>query len=90
MERRSHFARVSVRVVSDPDAATAGGGGWGIDDALGDAGRILAIAAGVTVVALAVLAPIALILVLALVGQRAWLRRSCERALGRRPATDGE
>jgi hypothetical protein len=90
MERRSHFARVSVRVVSDPDAATAGGGGWGIDDALGDAGRILAIAAGVTVVALAVLAPIALILVLALVGQRAWLRRSRERALGRRPATDGE
>jgi len=90
MERRTHFARVSVRVVSDPEAAAAEGGGWGIDDALGDAGRILAIAAGVTVVALAVLAPIALILILALGGRRAWLRRSRERALGRSPATGAE
>ena len=90
MERRTHFARVSVRVVSDPGAAAAEGGGWGIDDALGDAGRILAIAAGVTVVALAVLAPIALILILALGGRRAWLRRSRERALGRSPATGAE
>jgi Domain of unknown function (DUF4349) len=90
MERRTHFARVSVRVVSDPGAAAAEGGSWGIDDALGDAGRILAIAAGVTVVALAVLAPIALILILALAGQRAWLRRSRERALGRSPATGEE
>ena len=91
MERRTHFARVSVRVVSDPGAAaSAGGGSWGIGDALSDAGRILAIAAGVTVVALAVLAPIALILILALAGQRAWLRRSRERALGRSPATGEE
>ncbi len=88
MERRTHFARVSVRIVSDPGAVASGGGGdWGVGDAIGDAGRILAVAAGVTVVALAILAPIALILVLALLVQRAWLRRSRERALDRSPTT---
>ena len=91
MERRTHFARVSVRVLSDPEAgASAGGGHWGIGDALDAAGRILAIAAAVTVVATAVLAPIALILILALGGRRVWLRRSRERALGRPAATGSD
>ena len=81
MERRTHFARVSVRVDSDPGAGAAGGGNWGVDDAIGDAGRILEIAAGVALVALAVLVPLGLILALALAGQRALLRRSRERAL---------
>ena len=47
MERRTHFSRVSVRVVSDPVPDCAGAA-WGIGDATADAGRILAIAAGVT------------------------------------------
>ena len=88
MERRTHFARVSVRVDSDPDADAAGdGGSWGVGDALGDAGRILTVAAGVAVVALAIVTPIALILIVALAGQRAWLRRSRERVLDRSPTT---
>ena len=48
MQRRTHFARVSVRVESDPDAGAGEGGSWGVGDAIGDAGRILGIAAGVT------------------------------------------
>ena len=88
IERRTNFARVSVRVDSDPDAGSAAAdGSWGVGDAIDDAGRILTVAAGVTVVALAILAPIALILLLALAGQRAWLRRSRERALDRSPTT---
>jgi hypothetical protein len=90
MERRTHFARVSVRVASDPEAGATGGSGWGVGDALRVAGRILAVFAGVTVVALAILVPIGLILFLSLAGHRAWVRRSRERALGREAATGSD
>ena len=46
-----------------------------------DAARILGIAAGVTLIGLAVLAPIALIVLLGWAAQRAWVRRSRERVL---------
>ena len=46
-----------------------------------DAARILGIAAGVTLIGLAVLAPIALIALLGWAAQRAWVRRSRERVL---------
>ena len=81
LQRRTNFSRVSLRIESDADAASGGGGSWGVGDALDDAGRILGVAAGVTLIALAVLAPIALILLLLWAAQRAWVRRSRERVL---------
>ena len=79
LQRRTHFSRVSLRIESDPDSA--GAGSWGIGDATADAARILGIAAGVTLIGLAVLAPIALITLLGWAAHRAWVRRSRERAL---------
>jgi hypothetical protein len=82
LRRRAHFSRVSLRIETGSGSASAGGAGsWGIDDALGDAGHILAIAAGVTVIGLAVLAPLALICLLAWLANRAWIRRRREQAL---------
>jgi hypothetical protein len=72
LHQRTTYSRVLVRIQSG--ASTSSGGGWGISDAFGDAGHILGIAAGVTVVGLAVLAPIALLLLLAWLVQRLWLR----------------
>lgn len=79
LQRRTHFSRISLRIESDPDSG--GSGSWGIGDATADAARILGIAAGVTLIGLAVLAPIALIALLGWAAQRAWVRRSRERVL---------
>jgi Domain of unknown function (DUF4349) len=81
LDRRANFSRVSVAIEAG-GASPSSGGAWGIDDALHDAGHILAIAAAVTLVSLAVLGPIALIALLAWLAHRAWLRRGRERALG--------
>jgi hypothetical protein len=78
LHRRSDYSRVSVRIES---GASEGSGSWGIGDAFHDAGHILGIAAGVTVVGLAVVAPLALLLLLAWLAQRLWLRTRRERAL---------
>ncbi len=83
LRRRAHFSRVSVQLLTG-DASSfpaSGDDRWTIDDALGDAGRILAVAAGVILVGLAVLAPIALIALLVWLGRRAWVRTGRERAL---------
>jgi hypothetical protein len=80
LERRTDFSRVSVRIETGA-SSTESGGNWGIDDAIGDAGRILAIAAAVTLVGLAIAAPIALIALLAWLAHRLWLRTRRERAL---------
>ncbi|HUC06507.1 MAG TPA: DUF4349 domain-containing protein, partial [Solirubrobacterales bacterium] len=79
LDRRTTYSRVSVRIASDPSADT--GGAWGFDDAVGDAGRILAVAAAVTLVGLAIAAPFALIAFLAWLAHRLWLRTRRERAL---------
>jgi hypothetical protein len=79
LHRRTHFSRVSIRIESAP--STASGGAWGFDDAIDDAGHILAIAAGVTVVGLAVIAPLTLIFLLAWLARRTLLRRARDRAL---------
>ncbi len=79
LDRRTTYSRVSVRIASDPSADS--GGAWGFDDAIGDAGHILAIAAAVTLVGLAIAAPIALIAFLAWLTHRLWLRTRRERAL---------
>jgi hypothetical protein len=81
LQRRAGFSHVSLRIESGA-ASTSPGGTWGFDDAIGDAGHILAVAAAVAVVGLAVLAPIALILLLAWLANRAWVRQRRERALG--------
>jgi Domain of unknown function (DUF4349) len=80
LQRRVHFSRVSLRIESKPGAVT-GTNRWGLSDALRDAGHILTIAAGVAIVGLAVLGPLALIALLAWLARRAWVRRERERAL---------
>ena len=83
LRRRANFSRVSVQLLTGDASAfpASADDRWTIDDALGDAGRILAVAAGVILVGLAVLAPIALIALLAWLGRRAWVRAGRERAL---------
>ncbi|MGZ8666357.1 MAG: DUF4349 domain-containing protein, partial [Solirubrobacterales bacterium] len=83
LRRRANFSRVSVQLLTG-DAAVfpaAGEDRWTIGDAAADAVRILAIAAGVTLVGLAALGPIALLALLAWLGRRAWVRAGRERAL---------
>jgi hypothetical protein len=80
LHQRADFSRVSLRIEAGPSSETSSGG-WGIADAWDDAGHILAIAAGVTVIGLAVIAPLALIVLLAWLAHRLWLRARRERAL---------
>lgn len=80
LNRRANLSRVSLRIETGGGSSSSGGA-WGIGDALHDAGHILAIAAGVTIVGLAILAPIALIALLVLLANRALTRRGRERAL---------
>jgi hypothetical protein len=83
LERRANLSRVELDVVTG-DALGFGGehdGAWTIGDAVDDAGRILGIAAGVTLVGLAVIAPFAVLIALVLLGRRAWVRLGRERAL---------
>jgi hypothetical protein len=82
LDRRANLSRVSLRI--ETGGASAGedsGGGWSIGDALHDAGHILAIAAGVAIVGLAVVGPLALIVFLAWLANRGRLRRAREHAL---------
>ena len=81
LERRANLSRVQLRIESGAPASPADEGGWTIGDALDDAGRILAIAAGVTIVGLAILGPIALIALLAWLANRARIKRARQRAL---------
>jgi uncharacterized protein DUF4349 len=82
LQKRADYSRVSLRIETGAGEESSGGGAWGVDDAFGDAGHILAVAAGVTVVGLAIVGPIALIALLAWLTHRAWLRRERRRALG--------
>jgi hypothetical protein len=82
LQRHVHFSRVSLRIESGSGTAGSSDGSWGIGDALHDAGHILAVAAGVTLIGLAVVGPIALLCLLAWAAHRAWVRRARERALG--------
>jgi hypothetical protein len=81
LDRRANLSRVSLRIVTDPGASPDQSSGWSVADALGDAGHILAIAAAVTIVGLAILGPVALIVVLAWLANRARVRRGRERVL---------
>jgi uncharacterized protein DUF4349 len=80
LNQRTEFSRVSLKIETSP-AEAGSGNTWGIDDAFGDAGHILGVAAGVILVALAVIGPIALVFLLAWLAHRLWLRTRRERAL---------
>lgn len=80
LERRVNLSRLSLRIESgSPDIGDDDS--WGVSDAFDDAGRILGIAAGVTLIGLAILAPFALLAALAWLGGRAWRRHHREGAL---------
>jgi hypothetical protein len=80
LRRRVSFSRVSIRIETR-DEGSSGGSGWGFDDGLRTAGQVLAVAAGAIVVGLAGLAPLALVILLATLAYRAWLRRARDTAL---------
>jgi Domain of unknown function (DUF4349) len=83
LHRRANLSRVSLRIETGSHSSGGASGAWGIGDGLDDAGRILAVAAGVVVIGLAILAPFALIALLAWLAHGAWLRRARRRALAR-------
>jgi hypothetical protein len=80
VNNRANFADVSVELVRRGDGDDEGGA-WTPGDAFDDALRVLEVAAGVLVVAAAVLLPLALIWLLAWLARRAVMRRRRERAL---------
>lgn len=79
LHRHTRYSHLSVRI--ETGSAASSGGTWGFDDALGSAGHILGVAAGVTLVGLAVLTPLAILALLAWLAHRTWLRIRRERAL---------
>jgi hypothetical protein len=81
-QRRVHLVPVSVTI--DADRALAGdgdAGGWSLGDAVGDAGKVLSVTAGVLLVSAAVLGPLAILAVLAWLVVRTLARLRRERAL---------
>jgi Domain of unknown function (DUF4349) len=81
LQRRANLSRVDLRIESGAPTTSSNETGWSINDALGDAGHILAIAAGVTIVGFAILGPLALIALLAWLANRTRIRRARRRAL---------
>ena len=86
LHKRASMSEVSLRIVTSHGAdvvpAGKGDGNWSVGDALYDAGHILTVAAGVLLIALAILAPIGLIALLLWSANRFRVRRLRERALG--------
>ncbi len=70
-QQRVQLVPVSVSI--DADRALAGGddaGGWGLGDAVGDAGKVLSVTAGVLLISVAVLGPLAILAALIWLGTR--------------------
>jgi hypothetical protein len=86
LHKRSSMSEVSLRIVTNHGAGVVppskDDSGWSVGDALHDAGHILTVAAGVLLIGLAILAPIALIALLFWSLNRFRVRRLRERALG--------
>lgn len=80
LRRQTHLSSVLLRIETG-GAAGGSDGSWGVADGLHEAGHILAVAAGVTVIGLAIVTPLALIVLLVWLARRAWIGRSRERAL---------
>ena len=82
VDNRASHSNISVAVVGDPAAgAEEDDGSWTPGDAARDAVRVLEVAAGVLLIALAVGLPLALLAALALVLARLTQRRRRERLL---------
>jgi Domain of unknown function (DUF4349) len=83
VRNRARFADVSVTLVADHRAAGSGSGDshWTPGDALHDAIRVLEVAAGIALVALAIALPLAVLGFLGWLAARAAGRRRRERAL---------
>jgi hypothetical protein len=83
VNNRAQFANVGVTLEADRGggAADDDGGAWTPGDALDDAGRVLEVAAGVTVIVLAVALPFLIAGFLAWLARRGLARRRRERAL---------
>jgi hypothetical protein len=80
LDRQVALTPVNV-VVEAEDGSGSGVSGWDLGDAIEDAGNLLAISAGVALIALAIAIPVGLMVLVALAINRAWLRRSRDRAL---------
>ncbi len=82
-QQRVSMVPVSVSIGSDSELGSTdeGGGGWGIGDALHDAGDILTVMGGVALISLAILIPVALIGAAAYAVFALVVRRQRERAL---------
>jgi hypothetical protein len=84
VNNRASYSTITVSVVGDPSAGAAEedeGGAWTPGDAAKDALRVLEVAVGVLLIALAVALPLALIGALALLLARLTQRRRRERLL---------
>ena len=84
VDNRADYATVALSLVADRDAGGAVGtedGGWTPGDAARDALRVLEVAAGVAVIALAVALPFALVAILAGLALRTGRRRRRDHAL---------
>jgi hypothetical protein len=82
-QQRVSLVPVSVSIAADAQAGASdgSGGGWGIGDAIDDARDVLTVMAGVALVSLAVLLPLALIGAAAYAFYALIVRRQRERAL---------
>jgi hypothetical protein len=81
LRRRARLSTVDVSVRAVADGDGDGGGAWMPRDALGDALRVLQVAAGVAVVGAAVLVPVLALGGAGLLAGRAMTRRRREQAL---------
>jgi len=82
VDNRAAYANVSVALVGDRDSgATDEDGQWTPGEAFDDAVRVLEVAAGIALIALAVALPLAIVALLAALASRVAGRRRRERAL---------
>jgi hypothetical protein len=84
VDNRARFANVDVTLIADRNAAGGGSeddGSWTPGDALDDAVRVLEVAAGVALIALALAVPLGLLAALGVAAGRVAGRRRRERAL---------
>lgn len=81
LRRRADLATVSLTVRAVGERGATGGGQWTPGDAAGDALRVLEVAAGILLVALAVLVPLGLVGAAVALGVRFGRRRRREAAL---------